>query len=1366
MRKRPFLFFMTAVTLLVSGAIWFIQSPRFAIILKEIAAKHVPSDLGIAADFREINVKLFPPGLSLRDPVIELKERNILKLPRGSSVRAERLDLNFRPFQMLSGNIRVHETVIVNGEVRLFLDQSLAKKRGPQPRQGRGMKLGFHWDELLQVRTEAIAVQNTRLRVEWTDSGDSVGFLARSLRLGQWSGQGGLGYEIALEITALEGSLVRQMPLAGMLGEVKALAHTNAMGVQLESFSLKGEGIEASASGTIQGDILNPKGLRMEATARANGRLERIAALLAKPSAAEAPAFGGLAEFTGKVHGNLERPLESLRAEGDLEIRDAFFREWKADRVAAKGAWSSSPSGGELSLKRAEIEARETEGRPAGGGKITVGAFRIDLAQPRQVTVPLLFERAHIHWLGAPALKDVYPLLFRVSGPVEATFVPGRRWNLLAKTKLEVLDFQLDNQRLGKLKPLRKVLQIPRIGIDGTLAFDPTGFRPQNVLLSLPKSRFRVGGKMDFKAGFDLRASGNAHLEEVGRIAEVEIRGEGNLDVHVHGPSSRVRIDFDADIQKAEYLNLQLGALKGRITWDDDPSRLLFEQVRLMHEKTIFAANGVVDAGEGESIDLKVKFQEGDIRDLLRVFDRLVAPLWWFPRSLNGAMRGDLRVFGGLDMKELQVQGGIEGSSWEYLGERFAQVALSGGYDKGRYHLGDFRATKSTGKLEGKISYDDSDRIEWELRTQGLAVSDIDHVGRLDVPIRGKLVIDSKGSGRLGQIRSSTQISGTEVAVRGGAMPPSQLSIRSEAGRLEMKGTALGGQGLIDLSYDFTPAASSYFRAEMKHLDFSPILLLLNPQTIPDPAVAGFVSGSVNLSFRSGAIERSTGAIAITEYLLAKTGTAFRLAEAVSFRVNDGSFEVADLSIKGNHGNASLSLRGSRGEIEGAVIGTLDVSIAEFLTSSISQAKGLANLDFLIGGALKAPEISGRALVDAVSFRVPAVDSPFENVTGALQLRQNVIRVQGLEGDLAGGRISAEGLISLFTDRFPSIDLKAVISGPRVKVFPFQYAKVRGTVGVRGEQLPYAVEGSVVVDSALSREKVFQQKYTQALKTAQYTPPPTARRLSDYPWFRLGIDVRSDGGILVQNDLFDVDLKAQIKLVNTLDAPRVVGNVDLVQGRMIFKDRTFQIQSAAAIFDNPTVINPRFTMTANTEVNGVKVQAYASGRMDKWKLELSSNPVMPESEIISLLALGLTSSETKRLSSADRTVFEQGEAASLLLHSLDFNREVESKTGLQIQFDETVNSNQGTSIFRPQSESQSAAAPKIVIRKQLTKNVDISAGSTVGVGTGSQKEVNAEVQIVPGLSVIGVYDNYETTGANPIQSSSYGFDLKVQKRFR
>src|SRR6201997_4604853 len=121
MRKHPFAIFLLTIAILITGVISFIQSESFAGFLKGFVARPLPSDLGIQANFSDLSIGLFPPSVSIRNPKVELSQHNLINLPPGSTVKAKRIDLRFRLFQMFSGEIRINEVAVVDGDVNLVL---------------------------------------------------------------------------------------------------------------------------------------------------------------------------------------------------------------------------------------------------------------------------------------------------------------------------------------------------------------------------------------------------------------------------------------------------------------------------------------------------------------------------------------------------------------------------------------------------------------------------------------------------------------------------------------------------------------------------------------------------------------------------------------------------------------------------------------------------------------------------------------------------------------------------------------------------------------------------------------------------------------------------------------------------------------------------------------------------------------------------------------------------------------------------------------------------------------------------------------------------------------------------------------------
>jgi len=114
---------------------------------------------------------------------------------------------------------------------------------------------------------------------------------------------------------------------------------------------------------------------------------------------------------------------------------------------------------------------------------------------------------------------------------------------------------------------------------------------------------------------------------------------------------------------------------------------------------------------------------------------------------------------------------------------------------------------------------------------------------------------------------------------------------------------------------------------------------------------------------------------------------------------------------------------------------------------------------------------------------------------------------------------------------------------------------------------------------------------------------------------------------------------------------------------------------------------------------------------------------------------------------------------------MDFSKDVQNKTGFQFDVEEAVDASSANSIFRPTNLSDNQASPKLVLKRQLGRNIWFSVGSTVGVGSENQREVNAEYKLTPGMSALGVWNDIEEVNSTQTRTS-FGLDLKFNKRFK
>lgn len=1368
MKRRLLVLFCLVVTLVTLVAIYFIQSPMFTRIAHNTLARYNPIDLGIDARFKTFSIMLFPPRVSIEYPEVTLKKDNILKLPEGTRISAESLELVFRPLQVFAGKILISEMVVNNGDVTVYLPKG--KKESEKKKAAK--LFSFRWDELFRIYAESISMNNTFVDMQFLGTDTRFRFMADQLRLSQYRAGDDIGYDGYAKLTLFKGDYPKGYSLPSEFEEAELTARMSRKGVEIVDGKLRTQSMNLGIKSLTDGNILEAGKLITRGEIRIDGDLSKLDTLLPASVLPDIDLEGQF-NWNASFACDLRDPASTLKIAGALESGALQVDDWKIDGMKVEARIDSTVTPVTISVDSAKVWAAEVDRqaptRPGHGGSVELKNIVYRWGVTENLSADIALKRAHVHWLGAPAVKDLFNLDTRITGDAKVDVaLPTRGRALQVKARFdEALEpLILDNQSYGKKQKLNRIISVPRATISGEATIDDKGLEIEAAELKVSdQTVFNVGGTV--RSGeYDLKAQGIVDLKNLGKLAETPIEGTGNLGVHVHGPSSRVYIDFSPDLSQAKYVNLEFGDLKGKITYDDRPSKLYFQGIQAQKNTLAYRGDGVIDFGDGkDDIFLDVKMQHGNFRDLNSIFSDLTKDLWWFPRTLSGQVRGAIEVRGKLALDQLSALGTIESSQLDWVEERFQSVRLKGGFDRGDYRIDEFRARKNDGMLNGSILLKSNYELQWRFRSSGLQLSDFDHIGRLDFPVRGKMQIQSDGSGKLGAIDSNTRIVSEAGTIRGRRLEPSFIDVKSSNGVLKINSVAFGGQGQFDLVYRFNEKQTSQLRLTANSFDFTPMILFLNPRLATDETLRARASGDLQLEFYAGKAERASGKAELDEFVMSKSDRKIALEKPVLFKIQDGTFDVRDFFVKSDRGTTELRLLSRLGNIQGSIRGDADLSAIEYATSAIESAKGLVSLDLLLKGTLKEPNVSGDVQIQKGTIKIADFDSPVEAIDSRIEIKGAHIQTKSMNAVLADGRLSGSGSVDLFIDRYPRVDLVGNLYGNKIKVYPFQFAKVRGKLKVTGDELPYLISGDVVVDQAFSNASLFGRK-DQGLKAARYTPPPTSKQQSDFPRFKLDIDVRADRNVIMKNELLDAELKAKIKVINTISTPRLLGSAEILSGKINFKDRSFTIQSGTATFDNPTVINPRFTLGAFTQVNEYRIQMYVSGDAEKsWKVELSSNPALSESDIISLLALGVTQDDVKKLRSGSQQSLQQGQAASLVLNSLDFNRDVQAKTGLQIQVEEAINTQSGTSVFRPQNQVDTVAAPKIVIKRRIGKKLELSMGSTVGVGLGRQQQVNAEVKVTPSFSLIGVWNQFQgvDTNQNP---TSYGLDLKLQKRFK
>ncbi len=719
---------------------------------------------------------------------------------------------------------------------------------------------------------------------------------------------------------------------------------------------------------------------------------------------------------------------------------------------------------------------------------------------------------------------------------------------------------------------------------------------------------------------------------------------------------------------------------------------------------------------------------------------------------------------GKLETALLDIQTTLDGSDWLWMGERARHVLMNFGLTDGLYFARNINLIKTTGEIRGNIEFNTkNDDIKWDGETTHLTLADIDFIDRLEIPVRSKIELKTNGSGSMEHIKSKTECRFTGTEIKGETLDPSSFNMEMGESNLRANLNIFGDSLQSQLKYSLIAKQPSNFKMDLKHFDFSPVLLMVNPKLLDDQNLKGNVDGKIQLDFLNGQLELARGSVVIQNYELTKTNFFIRQVDPIDVPIQLGYFHFPATRFRFKNSEIKVGGEGKKGDVDLSITGGVDLSVAELFTSSVLKAEGIANTDVRIKGPLKNIKINGDATFTNAKLMLRWMQSPLAEMDGALHLRQSQIFIDNVEAYLGDEVFSANGKIETFVDRFPELDIHAQFEDNKVKMAPFTYIQVRGNASIKGSRPPYTIGGNLEVPQALWAKSFSSNGAGNDGRGERFAPKDEDNQTGNN-LFALDLNVNAPQGFFVKNEIIDAEFKGKVRLVGPPDSPKLLGEGQSISGKVLFRDRPFVFESVKIDFDDPYQLNPKFKAIAVSDINQYKIRVLANGRTNSWKAEFSSSPFLPENDIYSLLASGLTSGENSRYKLRDRSYVSQGEAASLILHSLDFSKDVQNKTGLQFEVEEAIDQQYASSIFRPQTIGENVASPKVVIKRPVGKVV-FAFGSTVGVGTENERDVSAEYGLTKGMSVLGVWSDISEQDTRDTRTS-FGLDLKFNKKFK
>lgn len=287
-------------------------------------------------------------------------------------------------------------------------------------------------------------------------------------------------------------------------------------------------------------------------------------------------------------------------------------------------------------------------------------------------------------------------------------------------------------------------------------------------------------------------------------------------------------------------------------------------------------------------------------------------------------------------------------------------------------------------------------------------------------------------------------------------------------------------------------------------------------------------------------------------------------------------------------------------------------------------------------GTLANPRVRGTVRSDDLRVRSSLSGTDIRNVTvrGTFAgSRLNLTRFAGSTGN--GGTVTGSGIVDLeglgervegrFTEvRGPTLDLRASAKDANLLRANGLSATVTGPLRIVSNGLGGTIAGRVRINRASWRLASAAEDMRLPVIAAREINAPSDRApvvAPGRPW-RYLINAVGNSRIDVDGMGLDSEWGADIILRGTTDDPRIGGSAQVVRGDYTFAGTRFELTRGEIDFDENAPIDPSLDIRAETERDGVDVVVSVSGTVSQTEIAFTSDPALPEEEILARLLFG------------------------------------------------------------------------------------------------------------------------------------------------
>ncbi|MFL6542559.1 MAG: translocation/assembly module TamB domain-containing protein, partial [Chthoniobacterales bacterium] len=307
------------------------------------------------------------------------------------------------------------------------------------------------------------------------------------------------------------------------------------------------------------------------------------------------------------------------------------------------------------------------------------------------------------------------------------------------------------------------------------------------------------------------------------------------------------------------------------------------------------------------------------------------------------------------------------------------------------------------------------------------------------------------------------------------------------------------------------------------------------------------------------------------------------------------------------------------------------VNFVRQFVPGIVQLDGDAALDVNIEGTIGKPTLSGNGdiSINVARFENPTLPS-LSSFKSRIVFDHDVLRLERFEGELAGGKFSAGGRVAFPKLTDPTLEVQLKADSVLVARNDTLTARADANVRVDGPLTAATVTGNVALTNSHLLKNL--DLIPIGLPGRPAPQPPEDRRMLTFPQpplrdWKFDVKITTKDPFQIRGNLASGGAIVNLHLGGTGVQPLVEGQVRLDKVEATLPFSRLEIQYGYLHFNPDDPLNPGIDLHGTSVIRDYTVHVYVYGTANQPEAVFTSEPPLPQEEIISLLATGTTREE-------------------------------------------------------------------------------------------------------------------------------------------